>query len=254
MMSVMFIGHGSPMNAIEDNRVTRGWKAMATAVDKPTSVLCISAHWYTRLTRVLSASKPRTIHDFGGFPRALYGIQYPAIGDARLVFRVGELLNEHVIPDDSWGLDHGAWSVLRHLYPDADVPVVQLSIDALASAEELHSIGKQLRPLREEGVLILGSGNVVHNLYELDMNEHSPYSWAVEFDEYIVECIMHHRFREVLDYPAAGACARKAFVTREHLDPLLMVLGSVTDEDSISVHNQEYFGGSISMTSFIFGA
>lgn len=254
MMPVLFVGHGSPMNAVEDNEVTCGWKEMAVSFEKPEAVLCISAHWYTSGTRVLSSARPRTIHDFYGFPRELHEITYPASGDDGLVNRVEELLGDAVTRDAGWGLDHGAWSVLRHFYPAADVPVVQLSIDANASAAQLHEIGSRLAPLRSEGVLILGSGNVVHNLSLMDMSMNGGYPWAVEFDDYIAKAILEKRADDVVSYQQAGSSVHRAFRTREHFDPLLVVIGAVRPQDEARIFNRLCFAGSVSMTSYLWDA
>ena len=253
MMPVLFVGHGSPMNALEDNHVTRGWKETAVSFKIPEAVLCVSAHWYTSGTRVLSSSRPRTIHDFHGFPRKLYEIEYPAAGSYPLVNRVGELLGDAVTRDDEWGLDHGTWSVLRHFYPEADVPVVQLSIDAHASAAQLQHIGARLAPLRSEGVLILGSGNVVHNLSLMDMSVKGGFPWAVEFDNFIAHAILEKRADDVVAYQKAGSLVHRAFRTREHFDPLLIVIGAVEAKEHVRIFNRGFFAGSVSMTSYLWG-
>lgn len=242
------------MNAIQESDITRGWRAMSHAIARPKAVLCISAHWYTVDSRILSMRKPRTLHDFYGFPRDLYAVSYPAPGDPELVDAVQDLLGGTVVADSSWGLDHGTWSVLRHFYPEADIPVVQLSIDAHASTHELFKIGTLLRPLREQGILIIGSGDVVHNLALLNMGATEGFPWAIEFDGYIADHILNHRFAMVADYQDAGASAQKAFTTREHFDPLLYVLGAATDADAVQVFNRVFFGGSVSMTSYLFSS
>jgi len=253
MMPVLFVGHGSPMNAIEDNEITRGWREISKAFDKPVAILCISAHWYTDRTRILSSLEPRTIHDFYGFPRELHAVQYPAKGEPTLVAEVEKLLGSSVARDDSWGLDHGSWSVLVHMYPESDVPVVQLSIDAGASTRQLYEIGTLLRPLREQGVLILGSGNVVHNLTLMDMSNLEGYTWAVEFDDHVRTHVCTHEHDQVLHYEQAGPCAGRAFRTREHFDPLLVVLGASHPSDPVHVFNRKFFAGSVSMTSYRIG-
>lgn len=253
MMPVLFVGHGSPMNAVGENHITQGWRSMVASCDTPTAILCISAHWYTKGTRVLSSELPRTIHDFYGFPRELYALSYPAPGDVGLARRIGKLLGKSVTADDSWGLDHGTWSVLRHLYPEADIPVVQLSIDAHASAQALYDQGMKLGALRDEGVLIVGSGNIVHNLALVDMDMAGGFPWAIEFDAYIRDNIVGHRHEGVLDYRQAGACAEDAFWTREHFDPLLVALGAAGCDGAVAIYNEVFFAGSVSMTSYRFG-
>lgn len=252
MMPVLFVGHGSPMNAIGENSITRGWQSMVASCDTPTSILCISAHWYTKGTRVLSSDRPKTIHDFYGFPRELYSITYPAPGNVELAKRVEELLGPTVGADDSWGLDHGTWSVLRHMYPEADIPVVQLSIDAHASAQVLYEQGQKLAVLREEGVLIIGSGDIVHNLALVDMNMDGGFPWAIEFDAYIRDNIMGHNHEKVIDFKQAGGCAEDAFWTREHFDPLLVALGAAGRDCDAAIYNEVFFAGAVSMTSYRF--
>ncbi len=251
-MPSLFIGHGSPMNAIEDNEFPRAWRETAKRFAKPKAVLCISAHWETGGVRILSAQHPRTIHDFYGFPDELFSVRYPAPGSAGLTARVSELLADFaVMPDREWGIDHGAWSVLRHMYPDANVPVVQLSLDSTRSGESHFTLGKALRPLREEGVLILGSGNIVHNLGLYDFHNDTPYSWAIAFDTKIRELIEEKRYEEIADYPALGEDAGLSIPTPEHFLPLLYVLATAADEEL------EFFCerilGSLSMTSLAFG-
>lgn len=251
-MPSMFVGHGSPMNAIEDNEFSRAWRGMAKRFAKPKAVLCISAHWETRGVRVLSEPHPRTIHDFYGFPDELFSVRYPAPGSTALSIRVTELLDDFAaIPDQEWGIDHGAWSVLRHMYPDADVSVIQLSLDSSQPGAFHYHIGKALRPLRDEGILILGSGNIVHNLGLYDFRDDTPYPWAVAFDEKVRERIKERRHEEIAEYPALGEGFSLPIPTPEHFLPLLYILGTATDEEP------EFFCqktvSSLSMTSLAFG-
>jgi 4,5-DOPA dioxygenase extradiol len=185
-LPIIYFGHGNPMNAILDNACTEGWRSIGASIPKPRAVLCVSAHWYISDTRVTSMERPRTIHDFGGFPRELYKVQYPAPGDPVLAARVADLLRPTAttLDDRSWGLDHGTWSVLTHVFPEADVPVVQLSIDETRPAAFHYQLGGRLAPLRDEGVLVIGSGNLVHNLHAYSWGTHSaePFDWAVRFE------------------------------------------------------------------------
>lgn len=252
MMPVLFVGHGSPMNAIEVNDDSSEWAKLGATILKPKAIVCISAHWYTKGTRVLTATNPRTIHDFSGFPERLYRVSYPAQGIPGLASRIQELLDTPVTSDSGWGLDHGTWSVLVHMYPQADIPTIQLSIEARATTRQLYAFGSALRVLRQEGVLILGSGNVVHNLGLVDFSLADGFQWADEFDEYIKCKILDAEHEGVLDYHKAGTCAARAFRTREHFDPLLMVLGASQPEDTVTIINGHRIYGSLSMTSYLF--
>ena len=253
-MPVMFVGHGSPMNVVEKNRFTEGWKKMAGLLPRPAAVLCVSAHWYGDGTSVSAAEKPGTIYDFYGFPRQLYEIAYPAPGAPELAGRTAELLGaESTYLDPERGLDHGAWSVLHFMYPQADVPVCQLSIDAHLTPQQSYETGKKLRPLRDEGILILGSGDVVHNLARLDWNMSGGYPWADEFDAYIKSALLEGRHDDVVHYGRGGTAAGLAFTHRDHYDPLLYALGAVEEGEKVDVHNDERLMGSLSMTSYLFG-
>lgn len=225
-MPALFIGHGSPMNALERNRYTEAWRALGAALPKPKAVLCISAHWLTRGLAVTAMPRPRTIHDFGGFPQALFDVRYPAVGHAAVAQRVCEVLKPlPVALDTEWGLDHGAWSVLVHLFPDADVPVLQLSLDATQPEAFHYAIGQQLAVLRDEGVLVLGSGNVVHNLRRLDM-QGAASDWATRFEGFVRRAITAGDHAALIDWPAQGVDAALAIPTPEHYWPLLPVLGA----------------------------
>ncbi len=254
---VLFVGHGSPMNAIEDNAYTRALSALGARLPRPEAVLCVSAHWLTRGTAVTGMAQPRTIHDFGGFPEALDQVSYPAPGSPELAALVRETVGGGTVAIDAseWGLDHGAWSVLRHLYPKADVPVVQLGVDFGASARRHYELGAKLRPLREKGVLILGSGNVVHNLRRISFDEDAePEAWAVEFDAWVKAKLGTRDFESLLGDPAAAPSGRLAVPTPDHYDPLLYVLGASDARDELRYEYEGIQNGSISMLSVSFGA
>lgn len=255
MMPVVFVGHGSPMNIIEENRFTKTWAEMAQLIPAPNAILCVSAHWFTDGEFVSSVANPETIHDFYGFPSELYTIQYPAPGAPDLAQRIQELRIESEIQvNPSRGIDHGTWSVLRTMYPNADIPVCQLSVNALNSPKSSYLVGRSLRSLREEGVLIIGSGNIVHNLPLIDWNNKSGgFSWADDFDSYIHDALIRGDHNAVIDYPVAGTSARQAFSYRDHFDPLLYALGATEQGESVQSFNYERTLGSISMTSYIFG-
>jgi len=235
-LPAIFFGHGSPMNALEHNRYTDAWRQLGALTGTPKAILAISAHWYMRGTAVTAMDRPKTIHDFYGFPQALFDVQYPAPGDPKLATRVRELLAPvNVALDQSWGLDHGTWSVLKHAFPRADVPVVQLAIDATQPAAFHHTLGAHLAPLRDEGVLIVGSGNVVHNLRTIGWGGGAPYDWAVRFNDYVRDAIAKSQYDRLIDYEKAGSDARLAVPTPEHYLPLLYVLGAQRDDDSVHV-------------------
>ena len=253
IMPVLFIGHGSPMNAIESNTFTQAWADAASKVHKPEAILCISAHWYTDGSRVNDEAKPRLVYDMYGFPDPLYKVSYPAPGAPGPARRTKELVGLGTVIDNGWGIDHGTWSVLCHMFPEADIPVYQLSVDASKGAQAQYEIGRKLSALRESGVLILGSGNVVHNLARVnwDMME-GGYAWAEEFDGYIKQRILAGRFEDVINYQSAGESARTAFYTPDHFYPLLYVLGAARDGDEVSVFNDSCVMGSLSMTCYLF--
>lgn len=250
-MPVVFVGHGSPANALEDNEYTRGWRKIAELLPKPKAVLAVSAHWYTEGTRLQTEEHPGTIHDFYGFPQALYEVGYPAPGAPALARRAAGLLDGARI-DNTWGIDHGTWSVLKWMYPGADVPVFQMSVNRLFTPLEAYEAGQRLRPLREEGVLVFGSGNVVHNLRMVDFSDPRGYDWADEFDTYIRGCIEAGRPEQAVDYRKAGRSALLAVPTRDHFDPLLYVLGAAGERDAARVFNGSRVMGSLSMTSYVF--
>lgn len=255
-MPVAFFGHGSPMNALTTNAYTEGWKRMAAALPRPRSILAISAHWYTEGTAVTCNATQRTIHDFYGFPPVLYRIQYAAPGNPVLAERVRALLSPlDVKPDDTWGLDHGSWSVLLHAYPEADVPVIQLSIDARQPARAHYELARRLAPLREEGVLVAGFGNVVHNLRLMQRNDQAPaYDWAVRFNERVRTALAQRDHDTLIDYGRLGNDAALSVPTPEHYLPLLYVIALQGEDEAVSVAVDGMDLASVSMLSFAIGA
>lgn len=251
----MFFGHGNPMNALADNEYTRAWRHIGASIPRPRAVLCISAHWYAPFTAVTAMAKPPTIHDFGGFPRELFEFQYPAPGSVELTAEVQALLGPTIQLDDNWGLDHGAWSVLCHVYPDADVPVVQLSIDETLPAQAHYELGRALAALREDGVLIAGSGNLVHNLHAYGWGRRviQPYDWAVRFESQARAWMQSAQHQSLIDYETLGSDAALSAPTPEHYLPLLYVLGAQLPGDEVSFPVQGVDGGSISMLSVRIG-
>lgn len=252
-MPVLFVGHGSPMNAIEDNTFTRGWEAIAGKIPKPEAILSVSAHWFTDGSRITDAEQPKTIYDMYGFPDELYRVTYSAPGAPELAHLTKSLISRAVQIDNSWGIDHGSWSVLHKMYPAADIPVYQLSVDRSASAETHFQIGREISALREKGVMIFTSGNIVHNLAQINWGMAGGHPWASEFDGYIKEKIMTRQYREVVHYKSAGKSAEMAFYTPEHFYPLLYCLGASRAEDGIAVFNDACTLGSLSMTCYLFG-
>lgn len=253
----VFFGHGNPMNAIERNRWTEAWSAIGQAIPRPRALLCISAHWYLPSTRVTASDRPRTIHDFGGFPRPLYAVDYPAAGDPALCERVRDLLAPVVDVgfDLQWGLDHGSWSVLCHVYPDASVPVVQLSIDETKPASFHYDLGARLRPLRDEGVLLIGSGNLVHNLHAYAWGRHpvEPFDWVLRFEEQARALILAGNHAPLIDYESLGEDAMLAAPTPDHYLPLLYVLGAAHPGERVGFPVEGIDGGSVSMLSVRIG-
>lgn len=251
----LFVGHGNPMNALETNRYTEAWRALGAGLGKPRGIVCVSAHWYVPGARVTAGERPRTIHDFGGFPRALFEVQYPAPGSAALAARLQALLAPtEVVADTRWGLDHGTWSVLAHIYPEADVPVVQLGIDETLTSQEHHRLAQRLRPLRDEGILVLGSGNVVHNLHAYAWGRHpvEPYDWALRFDGEIRRHLLAGDDAPVVDYERLPDAVLSA-PTPEHYLPLLYVLAQRQEGDAVSFPVDGFDGGSISMLAVQIG-
>jgi 4,5-DOPA dioxygenase extradiol len=252
IMPSIFFGHGNPMNALYRNAWTEGWAAIGQNIPRPKAILCVSAHWYISGVVVTAMERPRTIHDFGGFPRELFAVEYPARGEPGLVERVRELLGPDVFADESsWGLDHGTWSVLCHVYPNADVPVVQLSIDEMKPAEWHFEFAKKLAPLRDEGVLVMGSGNLIHNLHTYAWGKHEvgPFDWALRFEAVAREVMENGNFDPLIDYEALGKDARLSAPTPDHYLPLLYVLAQKREGESVSFPVEGFDGGSISMTT-----
>lgn len=252
-MPVMFIGHGNPMNGISDNAFTRALSQMGKNVSRrPTAILVISAHWLTRGTHVLVSPYPPTIHDFGGFPEALYAVQYPAPGSPELARETKNLITSvNVVEDEKWGLDHGAWTVLRHMYPNADIPVFQLSIDFYQSPEYHFKLAAELKALRKKGVLIIGSGNIVHNLRQVVFaNNAKPYDWAIAFDQTVKEKLSEHAFHDLVNYQQLGKEAMLSIPTNDHYLPMIYTLGLVNKGEDIQFTYEEIQNGSISMRCF----
>lgn len=254
-MPVVFFGHGNPMNALEHNQYTAAWRRLGDSVPKPKAILSVSAHWYTHGTAVTAMDRPRTIHDFGGFPQELFEVQYPAPGDPALARRVRELLAPLEVPlDKSWGLDHGTWSVLAQAFPGADVPVAQLSIDGTKPPGFHYELAKKLAPLREEGVLIIGSGNVVHNLGRIQWaGDAKPYDWAVRFNEKVRGYLAAHEHEPLIDFAALGEDARLSVPTPEHYLPLLYVIAQQDQGETISFAIDGIELGSIGMLTAVVG-
>ncbi len=248
-MPVIFFGHGSPMNTLARNQYTEAWRALGAAVPKPKAILAISAHWFTRGTAVTAMAMPQTIHDFGGFPQALFDVQYPAPGDPGLAARVRDLLAPvEVQLDQSWGLDHGTWSVLVHAFPDAGIPVVQLSMDATKPARFHYELGKQLAPLRDQGVLIAGSGNVVHNLRLMQRGEGVPaFDWARRFNETVRAALASGKHQALIEFERMGEDARLSVPTPEHYLPLLYIAALQAEGETMAFIVDGYEGGSLGM-------
>ncbi len=257
-LPALFFGHGNPLNAIEENAYTRAWTAIGKRLAKPKAILASSAHWYLPATLVTAMEKPRTIHDFGGFPRPLYEVEYPAPGDPELAARVQELVSPvaAVQRDQSWGLDHGTWSVLCRLFPDADIPVVQLSIDETQEPAFHYEVGKCLTTLRDEGILVIGSGNLVHNLHTYAWGRHpvEPFDWALRFEEQARDLLAADDIEPLIDYESLGRDARLSVPTPDHYLPLLYVLGLRRTGDRVAFPVEGVDGWSISMLSIEIGS
>jgi 4,5-DOPA dioxygenase extradiol len=249
-MPAIFVGHGNPMNALARNVYTEGWRAIVSTLPRPRAVLCISAHWYVPRLAVTAMARPRTIHDFGGFARELFQFEYAAPGSPALAQRIAELLAPLPVDLDlSWGLDHGAWSVLTHLYPNADIPVLQLSLDETCDAASHFQLASRLAPLRDERILLLGSGNIVHNLHAYAWGKASaqPYDWALRFDTRARELISRGEFAPLVDYESQGQDALLSAPTPDHFLPLLYVLAQHQPHEALTYPVQGFDGGSISM-------
>lgn len=257
-MPVLFLGHGSPMNAIEENQFVQGFRKVRDGIPKPNAILVISAHWETEGTRVTAMEKPRTIHDFGGFPRALFEVQYPAPGSPELAEAVKRLINGGMeMLDDMWGLDHGCWSVVKHLYPDADVPVVELSLDYNKTPEQHDEMARKLLQLRYKGVLIIGSGNMVHNLSMVAWDRLDEagygYEWAIKANEKMKEFILLDNHGSLIKYTEQGQEFNMAIPSPDHYLPLLYALALKKENEPMILFNDKIIGGSLSMTSVKIG-
>jgi len=257
-MPVLFLGHGSPMNAIEENEFVEGFRNIAKSIPKPKEILCISAHWETRGTFVTAMEKPSTIHDFGGFPKALYEVQYPAPGSPELAKESKSLIKATEVGlDDKWGLDHGAWSVIRHMYPNADVPVIQLSIDYYQTPQYHYDLMKDLASLRDKGILIIGSGNMVHNLglvaWDKFYTDGFAYDWALEARDKMNKYILNGDHKQLINYRSHGKAFELAIPTPEHYLPLLYALALKDESDAVIIFNDKAVAGSLTMTSIKIG-
>lgn len=258
VMPVLFIGHGSPMNGIEDTEFSRTWTQMAKEIPRPKAVLVVSAHWFTKGTQITAIDFPKTIHDFGGFPQELFDVQYKAPGNPILAKETAELLHSaHVELDHDWGLDHGTWTVVRHMYPEANIPVLQLSIDYTKGPQYHYDLAKELNALRKKGVLIIGSGNMVHNLHmvawdRLNDPEYA-YDWAIQMNSKFKDLIQAGDHKPLISYSSLGKEAMLAIPTPEHYLPLMYTLGLKTNKDNVSFFNDKVVGGSLTMTSVKLG-
>jgi 4,5-DOPA dioxygenase extradiol len=257
-MPVLFLGHGSPMNAIEENEFVTGFRNIAKTIPTPTAIFCISAHWFTKGTKVTAMKMPQTIHDFGGFPKALFEVQYPAKGSPELA----QLTKELLLPteaslDYDWGLDHGAWSVIKHLYPEANIPVIQMSVDYSLTAQAHFELAQKLQSLRNKGILIIGSGNIVHNLRMVDWanfdKDNYGFDWAIEAREKINKNIIDGDFANLINYQKQGKAFDLAIPTPDHYLPLLYTLGLKNESENIQLFNDKLLAGSLSMTSMKIG-
>lgn len=257
-MPVLFLGHGSPMNAIEENEFVNGFRKVSSEIEMPKAILVVSAHWETPGTQVTAMDFPTTIHDFGGFPKALYEVQYPAPGSPALAKQTQQLVkSSEVHLDDQWGLDHGAWSVIRHMYPEANVPIIQMSIDYRKSPQEHYQLAQELRALRNKGVLIVGSGNLVHNLRMVDwrrLNENYAFDWAEEASQKMSEFILNRDHENLIQFSKQGRAFQLSIPTPEHFLPLLYTLGLQDKNEGISLFNDKPLAGSLTMTSVKIGA
>lgn len=253
-MPVLFLGHGSPMTAIEENEFVTGFRNVGKTIPKPNAILCVSAHWETKGTFVTAMEKPRIIHDFGGFPQALFDVQYPASGSPELAKETKSLIQKTDVGlDDKWGLDHGAWTVIKHLYPNADVPVIQMSLDYIQAPQYHYDLAKELSSLREKGILIIGSGNMVHNLGMIDWEKLNEidygYNWALEANEKMKRFILSNDHQQLINFKSQGKAFQLAIPTPEHYLPLLYALALKEENENITFFNDKPVGGSLTMTS-----
>ncbi|MES2387285.1 MAG: 4,5-DOPA dioxygenase extradiol [Bacteroidota bacterium] len=257
-MPALFIGHGSPMNGIEDNEFTKPWQELGRKLPKPKAVLIVSAHWLTKGTHVTAMSQPKTIHDFGGFPKALFDVQYPAPGDPAVAAQTKAIITSvEVGLDHEWGLDHGAWTIAKHIYPHADVPVLQLSIDYNKPPQYHYNLGKELGALRKKGVLILGSGNMVHNLRMVAFDKMNAgeygFDWALEMKDKFHKNISNYNHKPLIDYESMGPAAKLAIPTPDHYYPLMYTLGMQEKGEEVRIFNDKAVAGSLTMTSVQIG-
>jgi 4,5-DOPA dioxygenase extradiol len=253
-MPVLFLGHGSPMNAIADNEFVTGFRNIGKEITKPNAILCISAHWETKGTFVTAMENPVTIHDFGGFPQALFDVQYPAPGCPALAKETKDIIKKTTVGlDDKWGLDHGAWSVIKHLYPDADVPVIQMSLDYYQGPQYHYELAKELASLRKKGVLIIGSGNMVHNLRMIAWDKLNAdgfgFDWAIEASEKMKQFILSNDHKQLINFRSQGKAFDLAIPTPEHYLPLLYTLALKEENEKLSLFNDKAVAGSLTMTS-----
>ena len=256
-MPVLFLGHGSPMNAIEENEFVTGFRNIAKGIPKPNAILCVSAHWETKGTFVTAMQNPPTIHDFGGFPKELFAVQYPAPGNPDLAKETKSLITKTEVGlDEKWGLAHGAWSVIKHLYPNADIPVIQMSIDYSQSPQYHYELAQQIKSLREKGVLIIGSGNIVHNLGKVEwrrLNETFGYDWAIEANDKMKSFILDGNHKELINFRSQGKAFDLAIPTPEHYLPLLYSLALQNKNEEVKLFNDKAVAGALTMTSLKIG-
>lgn len=254
-MPVLFVGHGNPMNALQTNKFTDAWALIGELLPVPKAILCISAHWETNGTCVTAMPNPPTIHDFGGFPQALFNTEYPAPGNPELAQFIGKLLAPIPVHlDESWGLDHGAWSILKHMYPHAQIPVVQLSLDYTLTPDQHYQMAMKLAILRNEGVLVMGSGNLIHNLRLLNWQDTTTeYTWATEAEEIVSQLLLQNNHYKLLNYSKLGNAIQNAVPTPEHILPLFYILALQQPSDQVHLFNQAILMGSLSMTSVVIG-
>jgi len=253
-MPVLFVGHGSPMYAIEENEFVQTWRNLGEELPKPKAIIAVSAHWETRGTQVTAMQNPQTIHDFGGFPRELYDVQYPAPGNPELAKQTIETIKgTSVLADEKWGLDHGTWSVIRRIYPKADIPIIQLSLDYHKTPQQHYELAKELATFREKGVMIVGSGNIVHNLRQVawDRSDDEEYGhdWAIEANELVKKLILKNDHKALIDYKSLGSAVQLAAPTPDHFLPLLYALALKRDDEEVSFFNDKAVMGSLTMTS-----
>ncbi len=251
----LFLGHGSPMNAIEENEFVAGWRAVGTILPKPKAILCISAHWETKGTLVTAMETPKTIHDFYGFPKSLFDVEYPAKGSLDLALETKHAIKStEVILDNSWGLDHGCWSVVKHLYPNADIPVIQMSLDYQKPVSDHYQLAHEINSLRRKGILVIGSGNMVHNLKIMDWSKpHDGYDWAMEANEKLKSLILDENHNALIDYNSIGKEMELSVPTPEHYLPLIYILALQEKNEELTLFNDKTIMGSISMTSLRIG-